>query len=236
LAIWIASYLANETNCLNINLLHLSSRKAIEAAWTMQQVFPHVAFRREVTVGHLLLDTSCECAVHAKVNPPIRPREDVEALWQAVLDRKVDWIVSDHACCSAEQKWSKDDPDNIWLAKSGFGGTEYLLSGVLSEGSRRGMSYNHMAELLSWNPAQRFGLHSKGDIAPGYDADIVLVDPHAKFVVRAAESESHQGYTPFEGVELTGRVKSTFLRGAPIYLDGKIVGPPRGEYLRRPRA
>jgi allantoinase len=107
---------------------------------------------------------------------------------------------------------------------------------VLSEGSRRGMSYNHMAELLSWNPAQRFGLHSKGDIAPGYDADIVLVDPHAKFVVRAAESESHQGYTPFEGVELTGRVKSTFLRGAPIYLDGKIVGPPRGEYLRRPRA
>ncbi|MGA8319779.1 MAG: hypothetical protein WB774_02900 [Xanthobacteraceae bacterium] len=50
----------------------------------MQQVFSHVAFRR------LLLDTSCECAVHAKVNPPIRPREDVEALWQAVLDRKVD--------------------------------------------------------------------------------------------------------------------------------------------------
>src|SRR6478672_5983758 len=118
LAIWIASYLANETNCLNINLLHLSSRKAVDAAWTMQQVFPHIAFRREVTVGHLLLDTDCECAVHAKVNPPIRPREDVEALWQAVLDRKIDWIVSDHACCSAEQKWSKDDPDNIWLAKA----------------------------------------------------------------------------------------------------------------------
>ncbi len=167
LAIWIASYLANETNCLNINLLHLSSRKAIDAAWTMQQVFPHIAFRREVTVGHLLLDTDCECAVHAKVNPPIRPREDVEALWQAVLDRKIDWIVSDHACCSAEQKWSKDDPDNIWLAKSGFGGTEYLLSGVVSEGSKRGMSYNHMAEMLSWKPAQRFGLKNKGDHRAG---------------------------------------------------------------------
>ena len=128
----------------------------------MQQVFPHIAFRREVTVGHLLLDTDCECAVHAKVNPPIRPREDVEALWQAVLDRKIDWIVSDHACCSAEQKWSKDDPTNIWLAKSGFGGTEYLLSGVLSEGSKRGMSYNHMAELLSWKPAQRFRFAEQG--------------------------------------------------------------------------
>src|SRR5437764_565805 len=125
LAIWIASYLANETNCLNVNLLHLSSRKAMEAAWIMQQVFPHIAFRREVTVGHLLLDADCACAVHAKVNPPIRPREDVEALWQAVLEHKVDWIVSDHACCSAEQKWSKKDPTNIWLAKAGFGGTEY---------------------------------------------------------------------------------------------------------------
>jgi allantoinase len=236
LAIWIASYLANETNCLNVNLLHLSSRKAMDAALIMQRVFPHVAFRREVTVGHLLLDTSCACAVHAKVNPPIRPRADVEALWQAVLDRKVDWIVSDHACCSAEQKWSKEDPNNIWLAKSGFGGTEYLLSGVISEGSKRGMSYNHMAELLSWNPAQRFGLFAKGDIAPGYDADIVLVDPTGTFVVRAAESESHQGYTPFEGMELTARVKNTFLRGSLIYGDGKVLGPARGEYLHRPQA
>jgi len=234
LAIWIASYLANETNCLNISLLHLSSRKAIDAAWIMQQVFPHIAFRREVTVGHLLLDTDCECAVQAKVNPPIRPRDDVEALWQAVLDRKIDWIVSDHACCSAEQKWSKDDPSNIWLAKTGFGGTEYLLSGALSEGSKRGMSYNHMAEVLSWNAAQRFGLSSKGDIAPGYDADIALVDPHDTFVVHANESESKQGYSPFEGLELTGRVKTTFLRGVPVFHGGNVLGPARGQYLRRP--
>jgi allantoinase len=153
-----------------------------------------------------------------------------------VLDRRIDWIVSDHACCSAEQKWSKDDPANIWLAKAGFGGTEYLLSGVMSEGGKRGMSYHHMAELLSWKPAQRFGLLGKGDIAPGYDADIVLVDPHESFVVRAANSESEQGYSPFEGLELTGRVKSTFLRGALIYHGGMIIGPPRGEYLRRPQA
>jgi hypothetical protein len=53
---------------------------------------------------------------------------------------------------------------------------------------------------------------------------------------RAAESESHQGYSPFEGIELSGRVKNTFLRGVLIYADGKIVGPPRGEYLRRPQS
>lgn len=234
LAIWIASYLAHETQCPNINLLHLSSRKAMDAARMMQDVFPHVNFRREVTVGHLLLDVDSECAVHAKVNPPIRPREDVEALWESVLAREVDWIVSDHACCSAEQKLSSDQPSNIWLAKAGFGGTEYLLSGVISEGSKRGMSYHHMAEVLSWNPAQRFGLLGKGDIAPGYDADIVLVDPHERFVVRAAESESDQGYTPFEGQELTGRVKTTFLRGQRIYDEGRIVGEARGRYLSRP--
>jgi allantoinase len=91
-----------------------------------------------------------------------------------------------------------------------------------------------MAELLSWNPARRFGLLSKGDIAPGFDADIVLVDPHKAFTVRAADSESGQGYSPFEGQEFTGRVKSTFLRGALVYQDGKIVGPARGRYLHRP--
>ena len=234
LAIWIASYLAYETDCVNINLLHLSSKKAIDAAMMMANVFPHISFKREVTVGHLLLDVDCECAVHAKVNPPIRPRADVEALWEAVLARNVDWIVSDHACCSAEQKWSAADPSNIWLAKSGFGGTEYLLSGVISEGSKRGMSYNHMAELLAWNPAQRYGVTGKGDIALDYDADLVLVDPHESFTVRAAESLSAQGYTPFEGQQLTGRVKSTFLRGELVYQDGNIVGPARGQYLRRP--
>jgi allantoinase len=144
-------------------------------------------------------------------------------------------VKRDHACCSAEQKWSKDDPTNIWLAKAGLGGTEYLLSGVLSEGSKRGISYNHMAQLLSWNPAQRFGLRGKGDIAPGYDADIALVNPHETFVVRAAESESGQGYSPFEGLELTGRVKATFLRGEFVYRAGKIVGAARGQYLRRPQ-
>ena len=234
LAIWIAAYLAYETDCLNINLLHLSSRKAIEAALMMQNVFPHINFRREVTVGHLLLDYDTPAGPHAKVNPPIRSREDVEFLWEAVLDGKVNWIVSDHACCSAELKTDPQDPGNIWLAKSGFGGTEYLLSGVFSEGSKRGMSYNHMAELLSWNPAQRYGLLNKGDIAPGYDADLVLIDPNETFVVRAAESESGQGYTPFEGVELTGRVKTTFLRGQKIFENGEIVGPARGNYLHRP--
>jgi allantoinase len=96
------------------------------------------------------------------------------------------------------------------------------------------MSYNHMARLTSFNPARRFGLNSKGDIAEGLDADLALVDPRETWTIRAKESESAQGYTPFEGLELGARVKTTFLRGEPVYDGGKVVGPARGRYLHRP--
>ena len=234
LAVWIAAYLAHETGCRNINLLHLSSRKALDAALMAKAIFPHVDFRREVTVGHLLLDCDGPAGAHAKVNPPIRPREDVEYLWQGVLVGHVDWIVSDHACCASEVKGARRPEDDIWPAKSGFGGTEYLLSGVFSEGRRRGLAEHRIAELTAWNPARRFGLTSKGDIAVGYDADLALIDPTRRFVVHAADSPSSQGYTPFEGQELTGQVQATFLRGHLIYERGAIVGAPRGRYVRRP--
>lgn len=234
LAVFIASYLAYETECLNINLLHLSSRKAVQAALMMQELFPHINFRREVTVGHLLLDVDTPTQVLAKVNPPIRPREDVEFLWEKVLGGEIDWIVSDHACCRSEVKYNADHPDDIWMSKSGFGGTEYLLSGVHSEGSKRGLSLNQMAKLLCWNPAQRLGLLHKGDIATGLAADLVLFDPNHTFTVRAADSPSGQGYTPFEGQELTGKVAQTFLRGNLIFDRGKMVGSAIGQYQRRP--
>jgi len=234
LAVFIASYLANEAALPTINLLHLSSRKALGAALQMAAVFPHIDFRREVTIGHLILDVNAKTGALAKVNPPIRPREDVEFLWDMVLDGKVDWVVSDHACCRHETKAAKNALGNIWLAKSGFGGTEYLLPALVSEGIKRGLSLNRVAALLSANPAKRFGLNAKGDIAPGLDADLALVDPRASWTIRAAESESTQGYTPFEGIELGCKVKATFLRGELICENGNVVGKPRGRYLHRP--
>jgi len=237
LAIWIASYLAYETDCVNINLLHLTSRKAVEAALMMQDLFPHINFRREVTIGHLMLDYDAPAACHAKVNPPIRSREDVEFLWEKLLEGKLDWVVSDHACCSEELKTNNHDHTdgkNIWVSKSGFGGTEYLLSALFSEGSKRGMSVNHMAQLVCKNPAERYGLLNKGDIKVGYDADLVFLDPDESFVVRAANSESAQGYTPFEGMELSGKITATYLRGGLVYDDGKVVGDATGQYLSRP--
>jgi allantoinase len=234
LGVAIAAYLAHESGAGGLNLLHLSSRKALEAALAMQGAFPGVDFRREVTIGHLLLDYDTPAGPLAKVNPPIRSREDVEYLWRALLARQVDWVVSDHACCATEVKVAPQRPGDVWLGKAGFGGTEWLLPGLFSEGSRRGMSLAHMAEVLAWNPARRFGLAAKGDVAEGYDADLALLDPAARFTVRAADSPSAQGYTPFEGLELAGRVRATFLRGRLVYEDGRLVGPPSGRFLRRP--
>ncbi len=237
LAIWIAAYLAYETDCMNINLLHLSSRKALEAALMMESTFPHINFGKEVTIGHLLLDYNTPTRCHAKVNPPVRSREDVEFMWQALLDGKLNWVVSDHACCSEELKVSghdHSDEANIWVSKSGFGGTEYLLSGLFSEGGKRGMTLPHMARLISKNPARRYGLNNKGDIEIGYDADLAILDPNETFVVQASESESGQGYTPFEGMELSGKVTSTWLRGNLVYDQCAVRGAARGQYQKRP--
>ncbi len=236
LAVFIASYLAHETALPNINLLHLSSRKALQAALMMAETFPHIDFRREVTIGHLMLDITSPAGELAKVNPPIRPRADVEYLWQALLAGEVDWVVSDHACCRHETKVPKHYFGNIWMAKSGFGGTEYLLPALVSEGMKRGMAFNQIARVTSWNPAQRFGLNQKGDLAEGFDADIALVDPAKTWTIAAKDSPSTQGYTPFEGLELSARVDATFLRGMLVHEGGRIIGKPRGQYLHRPTA
>ncbi|WP_150241106.1 dihydroorotase [Nocardiopsis quinghaiensis] len=232
LAVTIASYLAHATGLPTINLLHLTSAEAMEAAMTMARTFPHIDFRREVTLGHLLTDIDTGHPVGGKVNPPLRPRADVEALWEHVLAGDVDWVVSDHACCKEEMKFGADR-DDVFLSKSGFGGAEYLLPGLFSEGRRRGLSETDVARLVSWNPAQRYGLRDKGTIAPGYDADIALLDPDASWTVRARDSESVQEYSPFEGAEISASVTDVFLRGARIVEAGKVVGEPRGLYVRR---
>ncbi len=234
LAITTAAYLAHETGLSTINLLHLSSAKAIETAMLMADAFPEVDFRREATVGHLLTSYETASGLGGKVNPPLRSEKDRESLWRHVLAGDIDWIVSDHACCRDELKFSANSRDDVFLAKAGFGGAEYLLSGVFSEGSRRGLSPNRVAELISANPAKRYGLKRKGDIAPGKDADLAILDPTKSFKVTASISESTQEYTPFEGLQLTGWIKDVFLRGRKVLSDGVVVGNPRGRFIRRP--
>lgn len=239
LAISIASYLAHETELPTINLLHLSGAKALEAAMTMASAFPHINFRREVTIGHLLADYHTAANLGGKVNPPLRSAEDVEALWEHMVAGNIDWVVSDHACCKDEMKFGEGEArDDIFAAKSGFGGAEYLLPGLVGAGLKRGLSLQRIAQLTSWNPAKRYGLHDKGDLAVGLDADIALVDENRSKVIHAEDSESTQEYTPFEGFTLDAVVTDTFVRGHHVLSDGHVVdGEKPGKYVSRgPRA
>jgi dihydroorotase-like cyclic amidohydrolase len=99
---------------------------------------------------------------------------------------------------------------------------------------RREVTVGHLLLDVDAPSGAYAGLLDKGDIDVGYDADLALLDPDHRFVVRATESPSAQGYTPFEGQELTGWVTATFLRGALAWENGAVVGPARGRYVARP--
>src|SRR5690606_18297770 len=98
---------------------------------------------------------------------------------------------------------------------------------------KRGLSLQRIAQLVSWNPAQRYGLTNKGDLAVGFDADIALVDPSRSQVIHAKDSESTQEYTPFEGFTLDAVVTDTFVRGNQVLTDGQVTGSAQGAYIAR---
>src|SRR5690606_118121 len=133
---------------------------------------PESAVRRRVPLGQLVAEFHTAANLGGKVTPPLRSPEDVEALWEHLIAGNIDWVVSDHACCKDEQKFDQDDRDDIFKVKSGFGGAEYLLPGLVGAGLKRGLSLQRIAQLASWNPAQRYGFTNKGDLAVGFDADI----------------------------------------------------------------
>lgn len=225
-----AVILADVVRC-PINLLHLSSREAITAASEAKRDYLHLDVRLETTLHHLALTYATAGGMQGKVNPPIRTEDDRAALWDAVIDGRVDTVVSDHACCFEHQKG-----EDLWKALPGFGGTALLYPYLVSEGvHRRGLSLARVAELASANSARAFGLYpQKGTIAPGSDADLTIIDPNREATVQPDVLLSAQDFTPFAGMRVRGWPTHTILRGRVAYREGKVVGPPGGRYLRRP--
>jgi len=232
LSIQEAGVLADATGC-SVNLLHLSSRAAIEAGVDVRRRHPDLDIVLETTLHHLCLNYGTAGGLTAKVNPPIRTEDDQEALWRHVMNGQVDTVVSDHACCMEENK--KGD---TWTALPGFGGTSLIYPVLLSEGVRkRGMTLHRAVELASTNPAKHFGLYPrKGAIAVGSDADLALVDLQLTQKVSVANAHSAQDHTPFDGMPLTGWPTATILRGRVVWRDGKPQGPATGRFVKRPVA
>lgn len=231
LAVAEVGVLAGHTRC-PVNLLHLSSEEALEAALELRRQHPTLDTRLETTLHHLSLTYESYNDQRGKVNPPIRAQSDVEALWRGVKRGDIDWVCSDHACCSEEHKEGE-----LWNALPGFGGTALMYPVLLTEGTRRGLSLERIVELASTNPARAYGLAPrKGALAVGADADLTIVDLEEIHPVTASRLLSAQDYTPFEGMELTGWPVRTLLRGKTVFADGEVVGDPEGTYLKRPLA
>lgn len=232
LSIHEAGVLASEAG-VRVNLLHLSSADAVKAVGQIRGLYPELDIRVETTLHHLSLtyDMLEGKGLGGKVNPPIRAREDVDALWRAVFDGTIQWIASDHACCLEELK-----QDDLWPAQPGFGGTALLYPVLLSEGHhKRGLPLDRIVELASSNPAKAYGLYPvKGALAVGADADLTVIDLDRELEVTPTLLHSAQEYTPFQGVKVKGWPALTMLRGTVVYRDGELVAPASGEFLKRP--
>lgn len=157
----------------------------------------------------------------AKCNPPLRTEAVREQLWEKLLAGQIDFVTSDHAPWPLEAK----QHENIFDNASGFPGVQTLLPLLFSEGVvRRGMDVRLLARLLAANPARRFGLYPrKGALLPGADADFTVVDPGARWTFSAAEAFSVAKWSPYDGMELQGRVDLTVVRGEPVFENGAIV-------------
>jgi len=231
LSIHEAAILADATGC-PVNLLHLSSREALQAGIDVRRQYSAHDIKLETTLHHLALSYDTAGGIKGKVNPPIRSSADAACLWEAIRNGEVDTVVSDHACCGEEHKREED----LWGSLPGFGGSSLLYPILISEGChKRGVSPARVAELVSANPARSFGLFPrKGSIAIGADADFAVIDMQKEQRVTADLCLSAQDHTPFEGFAVKGWPAQTVLRGRVIFDRGRVISSGTGEYIKRP--
>lgn len=167
------------------------------------------------------------------IAPPLRSARDEEVLWKALKDGQIQIISTDHCSFTTEQKeLGREDFRRI---PGGMPGVETRGILLYSEGVRKGrITEGEMCRLLSENPAKLFGMYpKKGVIAPGSDADIVVIDPAASGVIRAEEQLQNVDYAPFEGLNVQGKIAQVYLRGEKVVENGKVLKELTGRYVAR---
>jgi allantoinase len=226
-AIARAIVLAEESGCA-LHVVHVSTGRGVA----------EVAAARARGV-----DVSCETCPHylvlndedaealgnvAKCAPPLRPRQEGEALWNALADGTLPMVASDHS----PAPWALKDGEDAFAAWGGISGCQTMLPLLLGEGcGARGLPLELIAAATSGYVARRFHLPGKGRLEPGADADLVLVDLTASEVLSAEDLHYRHRHSPFLGRTLGARVARTLVRGQTVFADGRIVGRPAGRLL-----
>jgi len=222
---------ARETGA-HLHVCHMSTAGAVDALELAQAGGQYAT--GETSTNYLLFtrETMEERGPYAKVDPPLRTKDDQLRLWEALNSGVIEVLASDHAPYTREEKeagWQ-----NIFKAPSGGVVIETTLPLMLDAVNRDLISLERLVEVFSSNPAQVNGLYPrKGDLLLGSDADVVVVDMDKPFRIRGEDLHTIQKATPYEGLEGKGMPVSTLVRGTVVYADGQVAGKPGyGEFQR----
>ena len=207
-----------------LHILHMSTA---EEADLLRQDKP-AWVTAEVTPQHLLLNTDAYRTIggFAQMNPPLRSPHDNEVLWQALKDGVIDFIATDHAPHTLEEK-AQPYPNT----PSGMPGVETSLPLMLTQAMQGKCTIAQVSHWMSTAVAKAYGIPKKGAIAAGYDADLVLVDLETYRPVLREELQTKCGWSPFEGWNLTGFPVITIVGGQVAYEHGTLHTEVRGRAL-----
>lgn len=221
-----------ETIQTAVHIVHLSSSDSIEQikiakmkglALTVETCPQYLFFcAEEIPNG----DTRFKCA------PPIREKENREKLWAALKDGTIDFIVTDHSPATPDLK--EIESGNLQKAWGGISSIQFSLPVIWTSAQRRGFQIADVSRWMSSSVADFIGFkQSKGYLKEGYDADIVIWNPEEKFTVKTKDIHFRHRITPYEGQELLGVVKQTYVSGKKVFDHGTIGLPPSGSILLR---
>jgi dihydroorotase len=208
-----------------VHICHLSTREEMELVRAAAD--PRITC--EVAPHHLVLteDALAEMGNLAKMNPPLRTRNDNEALWAALAAGDVACVASDHAPHTLAEKAA-----SYWEAPAGVPGVQHLLPILLDAAHWGRLSLERVAEVTAAGPARLFGIRGKGRIAEGMDADLTLCALGIARKVERADVLSKCGWTPYEGMTLHGWPVATLLGGEVVYDRGAFPVTVRGTEVR----
>lgn len=190
----------------------------------------------ECCIHYLTLDEENDVARlggKAKINPPIRPRAEVEKLWQHVADGNVTLVSTDHVSWSEDRKTNPDMLAN----SSGVPGLEAMVPLFIRGALARDIPLTWAARLMAENPAKHFRLdHIKGALAPGKDADVTVLLPRPRVYDAAASGHNVVGWSPYNGIELPWTIGATYLRGEMVFDGTNVLAKPGMGRFVRPEA